>query len=334
MSFTIRLCPFCGGDISSEETGYYVCEDCGKRTFRSRSNDKAFLLNKPYEEGYSKILGLIDAAPKKGLEEIDAVIVDTEEPNPDMFFTRGLLYTALGEEGKAHNDWKRGLELLDDVRWIDAYIIPICKRVMELICMKERDFITFDPVEYLDTISTEFGIKAGVPCRGIFYITLYRNFRMKYQSGGMEGQEDVYHSIIRTIIRRILAYGRNFRTNVSIIEEVLEDFHYDPDTYLEDDELLLHLWSTLRQKYLELSKDFSDEHLVRIFRHWNDQNMFDMEYWVDQLMDSVKDDSILQKLRSLGSENREKYDLETAAEDFVRKSLLLSADGEDLSEEA
>jgi len=62
--------------------------------------------------------------------------------------------------------------------------------------------------------------------------------------------------------------------------------------------------------------------------------MYDLEYWMDELMKSVKDDSILQMLRSLGSSNKEDFDLNTAVEDYARKFLLLSEDGKDLSEDA
>ena len=61
--------------------------------------------------------------------------------------------------------------------------------------------------------------------------------------------------------------------------------------------------------------------------------MFDLEYWMDELMKSVRDDTILQKLRSLGSPNREEFDLSTAVEDYARMFLLLSEDGKDLSQD-
>ncbi len=333
MAFTIRLCPYCGGDISSDESGYYVCEECEKRTFRSRSNSKAFLQNKPYEDEYTKILNQSETDPKKALESINACISTTEEPNADMLFVRGVVYAMMGEEGKAHNDWKKGLELISDLRFIDSYIIPVCKCITEIIIMKEREFMDFNPVEYIDTMATDFGLKAHVSCRGIFYITTYRNFRMKMQSGSLDDDPDIYPTIIPMLMNRILAYGRDFRTQCNIIDEVLEDFHYDNETYVEDDYLRLHVCYILSQKYRGLSADFSDEHIARIFKHWNDENMFELEYWVDELMKSVKDDSILQKLRSLGSPNREAFNLDEAIEDYARKYLLISEDGKDLSEE-
>jgi hypothetical protein len=114
----------------------------------------------------------------------------------------------------------------------------------------------------------------------------------------------------------------------------LEDFHYNPDTYIEDDNLKLHLSDLLRQKYLTLSKDFSDEHITRIFRHWNDENMYELEYWMTELIDSLEDVSLLQKLHDLVSSEKEGYDLDQAVEDYARKFLLLDKDGNDLSKEA
>ncbi|MBR1452452.1 MAG: hypothetical protein IJ592_03015 [Candidatus Methanomethylophilaceae archaeon] len=91
--------------------------------------------------------------------------------------------------------------------------------------------------------------------------------------------------------------------------------------------------SLLKSEYESLTENFSDEHKARIFKHWNDANMFDLEYWMDELMKSVKDDNILQKLRSFGAP-REDFDLNNAVEDYARKFLLLSEDGKDLSEES
>jgi len=334
MAFTIRLCPYCGGAISSDEAGYYICSDCEKRTFRSRTNAKAFLLNKPYEDEFSEIVNKLDRDPEGALSAIEEIIEDADEITADMYFTRGLAYAAQGEEGRAHNDWKKALDLITDVRFIDSYIIAVCKRVVELICMKEREYMVFNPLEYLDLISTEFRLKADTPCRGIFYITVYRNFRMKFQAGELDEDPEIYHSIVPKLLTKILSYGRDFRTVCNIIEEVLEDFHYNPDTYVEDDNLKLHMCSLLKSTYEELTENFSDEHIARIFKHWNDDNMYDLEYWMDELMKSVKDDSILQMLRSLGSSNKEDFDLNTAVEDYARKFLLLSEDGKDLSEDA
>ncbi|MBE6522042.1 MAG: hypothetical protein E7Z62_02795 [Thermoplasmata archaeon] len=333
MAFTIRLCPYCGGAITSDEFGYYICGECEKRTFRSRSNSKAYLLNKPYEDEFSSIVSLIERDPSEAISKVEEMMNESEEPTADMYFTRGFAFAADGEEGKAHNDWKKGLDLITDFRFIDAYIVGVCKRIVDLIIMKEREFIQFNPIEYIDLISTEFGVKASVPCKGIFYITVYRNFRMKYQAGELDGDDDIYPTIIPKLLNKILSYGRDFRTVNTIIEEVLEDFHYNPDTYVEDDNLKLHMCSLLKSTYERLSVNFSDEHITRIFRHWNDSNMFDLEYWMDELMKSVRDDTILQKLRSLGSPNREEFDLSTAVEDYARMFLLLSEDGKDLSQD-
>ena len=334
MAFTIRLCPYCGGAISSDEAGYYVCSECEKRTFRSRSNAKAFLLNKPYENEYLQIINQIDSNPEKSVDAMDDIINNyEEEPEADMFFVRGMAFAAMGEEGKAHSDWKKGLDLITDLRFIDSYIIAVCKRIVDMTCMKEREYIAFNPIEYIDAISTEFGVKAEVPCKGIFYITVYRNFRMKHQSGELDDDPEIYPTIIPKLLTKILSYGRDFRTVNNIIEEILEDFHYDPDTYVEDDNLKLHMCSLLKSEYESLTENFSDEHKARIFKHWNDANMFDLEYWMDELMKSVKDDNILQKLRSFGAP-REDFDLNNAVEDYARKFLLLSEDGKDLSEES
>lgn len=332
MVFTIRFCPYCGGTISSDEGGYFICSDCGKRTVRSRTNAKAFLLGKPYEEEYIQIIDLAGSNPKKALDTIDGIINATEEPNADMYFVRGAIHVALGEEGKAHNDWKKGLDLITDLRSIDSYVVAVCRNIVEIICMKEREYIAFNPIEYIDAISTEFGIKAQVPCKGIFYITVYRNFRMKRQSGELDDDPEIYPSVIPKLLTKILSYGRDFRTVNNIIDEVLEDFRYDPDTYEEDDNRALYIYSLLKSAYGTLSERFSEEHIVRIFRHWNDSNMYDLEYWIDVLMRSVKDRSILQKLSSFGFSNREDFDLNNAVEEYARKFLLLSEDGTDLSE--
>ncbi len=333
MAFSIRFCPYCGADTTTESSGQYVCTECDRRIVRSRSNSNAFLMNKPYADEYSDIISQADTDPEKALKRINSVIDGSELPDTDMFFTRGLVYAALGEEGKAHIDWSKGLELMTDTRFLDAYIVAVCSRIVELICQKEREFKDFNPIEYIDQIATEFRLKGETPCKGVFYITIYRNFRMDQQAGAFN-DNDIYETIIPKILRRILAYGRNFKTVVSIVEEILEDFEYDPETYEEDDNLSLHVCYLLIKKYEELSKDFSDEHLIRIFRHWNDENMFELEYWIGELLDSVRDSSLLQTFSKFRKTEGGDVDLQEAVDDYAKKMLLLSDDGEDLSEEA
>jgi len=332
MAFTIRLCPFCGGAINSEEAGFFVCEECDKRSYRSRTYSRVYLQNKPYEADYGAILDVVDISPEKALEQINAVMDSVEEPDTDMYFTRGLVYTAMGEEGKAHIDWKKGLEVMTDLRNIDAYIMPVCRGIMDTIIIKEREFLDFSPLEYIDTIATEFSLKAGVPCRGLFYLSLYRDFRTAYQSGKLDDDDEIYQNIVVKILPKILAYGRDYRMVVDAIDEMLEDFHYNPDTYIEDDNMMMHICDMLKSEYQKLAENFSDAHIERIYRHWNDENMFELEYWVDELMKSIKDDSILQKVRWLRT--KENFNLEDAVEGYARKFLLLSEDGEDLSKEA
>ena len=333
MAFTIRLCPYCGADITVDEMGVYNCLACGKATYRSRSNSKAYLINKPYEEEYSQILNLMDNDAKKALDKINEVIVEADEPDADMFFTRGIVYSYTGEEGKAHMDWKKGLDLLTDFRYIDAYIVAVCKRIADLMIMKEREFMEFNPIEYIDAIATEFALKAEVPCKGIFYITIYRNLRMMHQSGELDEDAGLYSNLVKIIVARIIAYGRNYRTVREIIEEVLEDLHYNPETYQEDDNLRLHVFDVLREKLGVLSKDFSDDHITRIFRHWNDENMYELEYWVDELLKPVRNRTLLLKLREMPTES-ETYELEESIEDYAKKYLVLSSEGHDLSKEA
>jgi hypothetical protein len=333
MAFSITICPYCGAEIGLDDNGNYVCKECGKRTLRSRSNFKGFLLNKPYQEEYSHIIGLSEEKPAEALKMINAIIDSAQEENADMYFVRGIVYATLGEEGKAGIDWRKGLNLITDFRFIDYYIVAVCKRIVELIFMKEREFMDFNPTEYIDLLATEFRVKSGVPCKGVFYITIYRNFRIDLQAGEFTIDDDVYQPTINKVLNRILAYGRNFRTTSGIVEEILEDFGYNPETYEEDDNLKLHMCSLLINRYEELSKNFSDEHLLRIFRHWNDENMFEMEYWVDQLVRSVRDNAILQSLRRFSVSEKEDFNLESAVDDYARKFLLLGENGEDLSQD-
>ncbi len=334
MAFTIRICPYCGADVSVDESGVYVCAECGKRTYRSRSNSTAFLINKPYEDSYNSILTLKVSNPEKALEQIEELMSSVDEPIDDMYFTRGIIYCSMGEEGKALNDWRKGLSILGDVRYIDAYIAAVCKQIAELIVAKELEFIEFNPVEYIDLLSTEFTMASDVPCRGVFYITVYRNLRMMHQGGALDDDPELYQTIIPKIMNRIISYGRNCRTIAELIEEVLEDLHYNPETYEEDENLNLHMWELLMNDIKRLSANFSEEHYVRIFKHWNDDNMFELEYWLDELLNSIDDSSILQRLRALRSSENDEFNLEIGVEDYAKKYLLLSDEGEDLSKEA
>jgi len=332
MAFTIAFCPYCGADVDIDDNGNYVCTECDRRIIRSRSNTKAFLLKKPYEDEYTEIINLSTENAKSALKKIDAIIDSSEEITTDMYFTRGIVYAALGEEGKANLDWGKGIDSITDTRFLDSYIVAVSKSIVELIYMKEREFMDFNPMEYIDLLSTKFRIKGDTPCKGVFYVTIYRNLRMDLQAGEFDIEDDMYTTTIPKVLNRILAYGRNFKTTCGIIEELLVDCEYNPETYIEDDNLKLHMCSLLANRYKELSKDFSDEHLLRIFRHWNDENMFEMEYWVDQLMKSVRDKSMLQAFLIFSKTDKEDFNLEEAVDIYARKFLLISDTGEDLSQ--
>jgi len=146
---------------------------------------------------------------------------------------------------------------------------------------------------------------------------------MMMQSGNLDGDEDIYSSIIPKLLDKIIAYSRDFRTTVGIIEEILEDFHYNVETYAEDDNQWLHLCDMLKDAFLRLSDGFTEEQIVGVIRHWNDENMFELEYWADELMKSVSDKTILQALRRLSSSNSDNFDLDEAVEDYAKRFLLL-----------
>ncbi len=323
MAFNLTLCPFCGRDLSADELSYFICESCGKRIYRARSALTVFLNGKPYEEEYNDIIESAEHNPGKALEDLKVIFDSKEEPDTDLFFTRAIVYSLSGEEGKAHADWKKGLESIKDIKNIDAYIVSACRCITEVIIKREREFIEFDYLQFIKDVASVFAQAAEVSCRGIFYITVFRNMKIKFLAGEFSDDVELYQSIIKSICSKIIPYGRNYKTVVSIISDVLQDSEYDSDTYEDDDNLVLHIYD-LTQMYLKgYSENYSDDRNLSIFEHWTDEQMESLDYLFGRIIESTSDSTILANLSQLFHAPTEEIDVGQAVDDYIQKYLLI-----------
>ena len=147
MDFALMFCPYCGGDIDSSDESKYLCKGCGKSIYTDRESMRHFIRPGELEDTFREALdALEDDNPKKALTLADDILKASEETDFDAFFLRGAIYAHEGEDGKAFNDWKRGLELLSVYTNIDAYVCLMTRCISEMIFDKEEEFVEFHPV--------------------------------------------------------------------------------------------------------------------------------------------------------------------------------------------
>jgi len=332
MAFNLTLCPFCGRDLDADGISFFVCESCGKRIYRARSALTAFLDRKPYGEEYEEIIEGAEHNPSKAFEHVNEIFDNTEEPDIDLYFTRAIIYTFAGEEGKARADWKKGLENIKDIKNIDAYIISACRCITEIIISREREFIDFNYKQFIGDVASDFAQAANISCKGIFYITVFRNFKIKFLAGDFADDDDLYQAVVKTLCSKIIPYGRNHKTVVSIITDILQDSEYDRETYEDDDNLVLHAYDLVQMYLKGYSENFSDNHNLAIFDHWSDESMSELDYIFGRIIESTSDSSALVSLSQLFHAQGEEIDIGKAVEDYVQKYLLIEPQDDTVSE--
>lgn len=236
MDFALMFCPYCGGDIETGDGSRYLCKECGKSIYTDRESIRQFIRPGELEDTFREALdALEDDNPKKALALADDILKASEETDFDAFFLRGAIYAYEGEDGKAFNDWKRGLELLSVYTNIDAYVCLMTRCVSEMIFKKEEEFVEFHPVKYLDKLCDEIYANTNESCKAFMYYSVYMEYRKilgRNEASGNEG----FNEIVPELFRRVVEYGHNFWSLPHVINEYLAAIGYDPETYEDDDQ--------------------------------------------------------------------------------------------------
>lgn len=288
MDFALMSCPYCGRAVDSNISDKYVCEGCGKSIYVDRSNVLSFI--RPNEsEGRMKeaIVAIGDGSEKKALEIADELVQATESGDCDSLFLRGFIYAEIGEDGKALADWRKGLELLAKDSNLDAYICLMSKAISDMILYKEKEFIEFSVLQYIDRICDDIDTFAEVSSKAFFYYTIYRNCISNIAAS--EEDAEYYKDILPLLFRRVVAYYRNFWSLPRIIDEYLQNVGYNAETYDDDDNGVAHIYDLLRTRIWQSISTMTDDDRKRIFDRWNDKALKEeIEPKLDSLIGAKK----------------------------------------------
>ena len=152
MAFAIMPCSYCGGAIKPCDDRSDICQSCGKRLYKSRSDLRTFTRAVDREEDFGPVMDMIgDDNIPKALSTMNSIIENDPEDR-DAYFVRGLVWSEMGEDGKALIDWKKGLDLMDTFCNIDAYVCLMGRSIADLILFKEKEFITFEQIRFIDRV--------------------------------------------------------------------------------------------------------------------------------------------------------------------------------------
>lgn len=328
MDFALMSCPYCGGVIDSSDPSMYECTGCGKHIYTDRESLRHFIRPGELEDRFNEAIdALAEENPGKALEITNELVDLSCDTDFDAFFLRGAVLAYMGEDGKAANNWKKGLELLDDYTNLDAYICLMSKSVAHMIYGKEKDYVDFDPLRYIDRLSDEIYADTGESCRSFLYYTIYRDYRIlmgKLQSEG----EETFRDVIPLLFKRIVGYHRNFRCLIRIIDEYLVSMSYNADTYKEDDYDDLHVYDLLKNSLKAYTDGMSDDDIRTIISRWNDETLESNQERLDAIMPHKKK-GVLNKLLH---RNQDDDGIDDAVDGYVR--ICLGLDPLEASEDA
>ena len=330
MDFALMFCPYCSGDIDSTDGSRYLCKGCGKSIYTDRESIRHFIRPGELEDTFREALdALEDDNPKKALALADDILKASEETDFDAFFLRGAVYAHDGEDGKAFNDWKRGLELLSVYTNIDAYVCLMSRCVSEMIFDKEQEFVEFHPVKYIDRLCDEIHANTNESCKAFFYYSVYMEYRRILGRNDASGDEG-FNEIVPELFRKVVAYHRNYWCLPRIIDEYLAAIGYDRETYEEDDMVEAHVYDLIAERLRAYTGGMTPDDMHRIHGLWDDTSLRMVEERLDAL---VPHDDMLGKLLSRKPSEGAPADLDSAVDAYVRKCLLLDEDEDTASEE-
>ncbi len=326
MDFVLMSCPYCGGAVDSTDEEYATCKGCGRKIYTDRTNVRAFTADSVLEDILNTIIDYIsDDNMPKAMALADEVVEDTQEQDHDALFLRGAINALTGEDGKAMADWKKGLEMISAFTEVDvdAYVCLFTESVSELIYYKEREFIEFDPIKYVDRLCELFTEATGLSCKAYIFYNIYRVYREKMEFLKEDG-DDVFMDVIPGMFRRIIEYHKDYRSLIRIIDEYLENEEYNEETYEDDDAYECHLYNLVKIYFEVYTAEMSDDELAEVYNHWNDTNMKALEDHFEEIHSCIEDTSMLGRLRRFRGESDVcDLNISDAVNDFVKRDLLM-----------
>jgi hypothetical protein len=266
MDFMMESCPYCGGELSEDESGILACKACGKRLYSDRADMSSFLELRPAPapveepeaatsedevlvvespdagpEVYGKIMGLVSSNNIALATEEVVKRVDEGDDGFMLYLIRAAMHTRMGEDGKALADWKAALSRMDDVTGIDACVCLMAKTTSDMIIANELEFKKFDFIAHIDRMADMLDEKLGCSCKGHLYASVLVDFLDSYGALS-EGEKENCEEVFIPMLKRLAAYGRDLGLVRTLSKEVLETMEYEDSSYESDDNFSLRVF--------------------------------------------------------------------------------------------
>ena len=320
MDIMLMFCPYCGGELGPKDDTGNVCQSCGKNIFAERQSiDKVIPSGEAGSAFRDALAAVNDDNPKKALEIAEEF--NESSPGADALFLRGAVYAYMGEDGKAAIDWKKGLEAMTSFTNIDAYVCIMSRAIADMIYFKEKEFIDFEPVKYIDKLCDEIHADTGESCKAFFFYTVYNDCEIMMDQLQDEGAE-VFKDVLPLLFRRTVEYHRNMLCLIQVIDAYLAKMGYNPETYEDDDKVDLHVYDLISSDLKKYTAGMTAEDMRRIMFSWDDISLKANESLLESIMPGSKDSVIGKLLNRKNSPDDAQSEPDTV-DLYVRRLLLL-----------
>ena len=328
MDFALTSCPYCGRAVDSSDPARYVCQSCGKYIYRNRSDTYSFIRPSEIEDRFRDIFSAVaDGNDRKAMDIANDLVESTEDADHDSFFVRGYVNAIKGEDGKALADWKKGWELLSNDRNLDAYVCLVSRAIASMIIYKEREFIEFNVVAHVDRLCDDIDGSTGMSCKSFVYYSILENC-LDLAKEMDEEERKVLKDVIPNLLRRAVAYQRNYWRLAEVIDWYLRFIDFHEETYEDDDNEVPHVYYLIGKTFQEHLSRMTDEDRIRIFDRWDDKSLREN---IEPLLDAMvgpKRNGILAMIRGK-KEGQEGANIDTMIHTYVDKCLLIDSPAEE-----
>ena len=311
MDFIMESCPYCGGEVSEDDSGRLSCLGCGKPLYPDRADTSSFLGFEPAPVPAEDVDGVLQDAeapaeegPDKGLESYEkimeyvstnnvplatAAVAERVEVGDDslmLYMVRAATNSRMGEDGKALADWKAGLSRMEDVSGIDAFVCLMAKTTADLILKDELEFKEFDYIGHVDRMADMLDEKLDCSCKGHLYASVLVDYMDLYEALSDEGKETCAEAAIR-LLRRVAVYSRDLEMLKVLITRVLEAMDYRDESYVQDDNFELRVFYVINGRIVTHTPELG---MCDFPSGWTDADMkAKLEPYLDTIM-SCEDD--------------------------------------------
>ena len=320
MGLTMQYCPYCSGAVVAAEEDYDVCGSCGKRLYRFRADIEQFPVAVGKEEKFAPVIEMIkDENYPKAFYIVSEMIEESGGEDPDELLLLGVIYMKEGEDGKALIEWKKAIEKLETFQNIDVYVCMMSEAIADHIYFIETEFVVFDYIKYIDRLGEILYTRLNEPCTYALYLTVNRIYRRKLLELGTSNESSEFRDVIKKLFCRIVEYNRNCLTLMPMIDDMLKLVGYDEETYVEDDNLVFHMFNLIHVFLAVYIEQMTPDEFDNVRHYWNDENTKILVEELDGILSKASSDSGFGLLKRKSESD---FDMGEAVHTYVKKYLL------------